>query len=95
MNSYRLLENGSAIWCVKCGFISFNPNDVAQRYCALCKVFHDDAAPMFHFECPECQFSDDEAGFLSLAEVMFCPLCESDTRHVVQCRTWRASEGKK
>jgi hypothetical protein len=42
MSSYRILENGSAIWCATCGYISFNQNDVAEHYCGMCKVFHDD-----------------------------------------------------
>src|SRR5215467_1192268 len=30
-----------AITCLRCGLTSFNPNDIAQRYCGRCHVFHD------------------------------------------------------
>lgn len=30
------------ITCPRCGWSSHNPNDVAQRYCGHCHVFHDD-----------------------------------------------------
>lgn len=30
------------ITCYRCGSVSANENDVAQRYCAQCKIFHDD-----------------------------------------------------
>ncbi|WP_233854149.1 hypothetical protein [Paraburkholderia sp. HD33-4] len=32
------------IRCRLCGRISWNPNDVEQRYCGACHVFHDDRA---------------------------------------------------
>ncbi len=43
--SYRVIdtdkaEGGKAIVCLKCGRLSFNPNDVAARYCSNCHVFH-------------------------------------------------------
>ena len=32
------------IMCLTCGRVSYNPNDVAQKYCAHCHVFHEDRA---------------------------------------------------
>ncbi len=29
------------ITCTRCGSVSFNVNDVAQRYCGRCHVFHE------------------------------------------------------
>jgi hypothetical protein len=34
---------GRWIHCRKCLMRSYNPNDVDQRYCGRCKVFHEDA----------------------------------------------------
>jgi hypothetical protein len=34
---------GSAIWCSACEMVSFHPEDVANRYCGACHLFHDDA----------------------------------------------------
>ncbi len=31
-----------SISCFLCGMTSFNPTDVAQKYCGACQVFHDD-----------------------------------------------------
>lgn len=30
------------IKCLICGFISWNPNDVRERYCGMCCVFHEE-----------------------------------------------------
>ena len=35
-------EEPPAFICSRCGFKSFNPNDIAQRYCGRCHVFLDD-----------------------------------------------------
>lgn len=40
--TYRLL--GRAIQCLKCGRVSWNPNDVAYLYCGYCHQFHDSSA---------------------------------------------------
>lgn len=45
MASYLIL-NGidgkpMAIQCIKCGMISYNPNDIYQRYCGKCHEFHE------------------------------------------------------
>ena len=31
--------------CPKCLMVSFNPNDIEQRFCGLCKLFHADPEP--------------------------------------------------
>jgi len=36
------LRTEPAFICPRCGTISHNPNDLAQRYCAHCHVFVDD-----------------------------------------------------
>lgn len=41
--TYTIAADGSAITCHKCGMTSYNPNDVAHRYCDMCKRFHADA----------------------------------------------------
>lgn len=41
--SYELL---SGIRCTRCGSISFNRNDVEQRYCGGCRTFHEPATGM-------------------------------------------------
>jgi hypothetical protein len=43
--TYELVNDGRAIRCRRCGLTSHNPNDVAQRYCGQCKVFHEDVGP--------------------------------------------------
>jgi hypothetical protein len=46
--TYRLigdaLQSPRAIQCLVCGRVSHNPNDVAEKYCGYCRVFHEDAA---------------------------------------------------
>lgn len=32
----------AGIRCATCGLTSYNPNDVAHRYCGFCHVAHDD-----------------------------------------------------
>jgi|tagenome__1003787_1003787.scaffolds.fasta_scaffold18881612_2 transposase len=33
-----------SITCPLCGLTSYNFNDIAQRYCGHCHLFHDDTA---------------------------------------------------
>ncbi len=40
--TYRIIENGTAILCLKCNMVSRNLNDVENRYCGRCKFFHGD-----------------------------------------------------
>jgi ribosomal protein L37E len=42
MKPYVISDDGRAITCRRCGLTSHNPNDVAQRYCGRCHVFHED-----------------------------------------------------
>jgi ribosomal protein L37E len=37
---HGLAETPEAIQCLRCGLTSYNENDIAQRYCGRCKVFH-------------------------------------------------------
>jgi hypothetical protein len=34
--------DGAAITCPRCGRTSYNPNDIAQRYCGACHRFHEE-----------------------------------------------------
>lgn len=34
-----IAENDNAIMFLPCGFLSFNPNDARERYCAMCHRF--------------------------------------------------------
>lgn len=38
---YKIVSDGRAITCLVCGKTSHNSNDVAQRYCGHCHVFHE------------------------------------------------------
>jgi hypothetical protein len=42
--SYMLSSDGHSITCHQCGLTSHNQNDVVNRYCGHCHVFHDDMA---------------------------------------------------
>jgi len=33
-----------AIKCLICERVSYNPNDIAQRYCGFCHHFHEDVS---------------------------------------------------
>jgi len=35
-------EKGTRIRCLICGRTSWHPEDVRNRYCGACKVFHED-----------------------------------------------------
>lgn len=37
---YIIAADGGAITCTRCGKTSYHLDDVAQRYCAICKRFH-------------------------------------------------------
>lgn len=36
---YEISENKDAIQCLHCGMISYNPNDIKEKYCGNCHVF--------------------------------------------------------
>lgn len=42
--TYRILHGieRDAILCTRCGAISHHPQDVTQRYCGRCRLFHED-----------------------------------------------------
>ncbi len=47
----RTVSNGRSylgIKCLLCGLVSYNLNDIRQRYCAACHRFHDDPVPESH-----------------------------------------------
>ncbi len=33
------------IQCLRCGFTSYHPKDVTEKYCIGCHRFHDDPVP--------------------------------------------------
>jgi Tfp pilus tip-associated adhesin PilY1 len=39
---YTIADHGQSITCHTCNLTSYNPNDVLNRFCARCGVFHDD-----------------------------------------------------
>ncbi len=45
---YEISEDGKSIKCLICGLTSYNPNDVENRYCANCNVFHDLKPVTYH-----------------------------------------------
>jgi hypothetical protein len=45
----------------------------------------------YHFECPECEFDDTEAGALATETQIFCTLCFEDSGHIVRLRRWPAT----
>jgi hypothetical protein len=49
------------------------------------------AMTRYHFECPECEFDDTEAGALATETQIFCTLCFEDTGHIVRLRRWPAT----
>lgn len=42
-----LLDATPSFTCPRCGAVSYNPNDIRERYCGRCHVFVDDPAPVF------------------------------------------------
>lgn len=46
--TYRLVVNTvgdrsyPGIQCLRCGFTSYHPKDVAEKYCIACHRFHED-----------------------------------------------------
>ena len=43
---YRFVRNALgyviSIQCCRCGLVSYNANDIRERYCGHCHRFHDD-----------------------------------------------------
>lgn len=40
-NTFKILFGGIAIQCLICGLISYNQNDIKQKYCSHCHIFHE------------------------------------------------------
>lgn len=40
--TYEIDEEEGSIKCLNCGLTSYNPKDVAFKYCGNCHIFHDD-----------------------------------------------------
>lgn len=42
MKTYKIstINSQECIKCLYCGMVSYNPNDVKQKFCGACKVFH-------------------------------------------------------
>jgi hypothetical protein len=45
IQTYEISPDGLSITCKRCKLTSHNPNDVAQRYCGRCHVFHENLWP--------------------------------------------------
>lgn len=45
----------------------------------------------WHFECPDCQYDDKEAGFLRTDDEIYCPMCWADSLHLVVLRRWKGN----
>jgi ribosomal protein L37E len=39
--TFTIADDGQSITCHACGRTSHNPNDVKERYCGHCNVFHE------------------------------------------------------
>lgn len=44
-DTFTIASDGQAITCLRCKRTSHNENDVEQRYCGYCHVFHEDIYP--------------------------------------------------
>ena len=40
------------------------------------------SAPLWHYQCPECGFGDEDTGYHAAVDVIYCEICLEDTRHV-------------
>jgi len=54
MSLFTIAADGKSITCLACRQTSYNPNDVAQRYCGNCKIFLDPVDEAYEFDCREC-----------------------------------------
>lgn len=45
IKTYVISEDGRSIQCLGCGFTSYHPMDVKEKYCGHCHVFHEDIWP--------------------------------------------------
>lgn len=37
-----IIDDKKAIKCLICNYISYHPDDVKQKYCSMCKRFHEE-----------------------------------------------------
>lgn len=44
-DGYRIARDGRSITCLTCRTLSFNPNDIRNRYCGFCHKYHEDPPP--------------------------------------------------
>ena len=49
MPMYHLLDNDTAIQCLRCNRVSHYPLDIENRYCGHCHLFLDQEAPYEHY----------------------------------------------
>jgi hypothetical protein len=75
--------------CPLCHWTSYNPNDVANRYCGHCHVFHE----LIRMECSECglEIGADrldcrpaEAPRIPGDSIGYCPACSASVRFRVR-----------
>lgn len=45
-------EDSTGIRCPRCGRVSYNPNDVRERYCGHCHRYHDSMYFCLDCGCP-------------------------------------------
>ena len=45
-STFSISADGKSITCQICGLTSHNLNDVREKYCGKCHVFHEDRAPV-------------------------------------------------
>lgn len=48
--NYEIIGDDEGIKCLRCGLTSYNSGDAINRYCANCKIFHDDPCIITDFE---------------------------------------------
>lgn len=63
------------IVCPRCGWTSHNRNDVAQRYCGHCHVFHDDLRQPALFP-GECVCRTVGCGHVASLHTPECQVCQ-------------------
>lgn len=90
MEKYRIIQkNGQpAIICFECWNISFNPNDIEQRYCGHCKVFHPEYTAEHKAHVVEIRFGGDQEKLIDhVIEEM-----KKDTDEIISVEKTQADE---
>lgn len=80
MATYKILEkNGSKVFhCCICNQMSYNINDLENKYCKNCHIFHDERNidnPMFY---------DKEGDLINSYKVVFATMSNMDYRRVAE-----------